>query len=159
MKPVIVDSSVTVKWLNQIDEKLLGQADKLLSDAQVGSVNLLAPELSKYEIGNALLKKKLNLPMAYESLGTVYQLPLTFVPESEELAKQLSEQGLEVLYDDRELSAGEKFADRDLLGIPVSVIVSEKGLADNSVEIVNRRDKKSQRVSVSALSDHVANIR
>ena len=79
--------------------------------------------------------------------------------ESEELAKQLSEQGLEVLYDDRELSAGEKFADRDLLGIPVSVIVSEKGLADNSVEIVNRRDKKSQRVSVSALSDHVANIR
>ena len=88
MKPVIVDSSVTVKWLNQIDEKLLGQADKLLSDAQVGSVNLLAPELSKYEIGNALLKKKLNLPMAYESLGTVYQLPLTFIPESEELAKQ-----------------------------------------------------------------------
>ena len=88
MKPVVVDSSVTVKWLNQIDEKLLGQADKLLSDAQVGSVNLLAPELSKYEIGNALLKKKLNLPMAYESLGTVYQLPLTFVPESEELAKQ-----------------------------------------------------------------------
>jgi len=88
MKPVVVDSSVTVKWLNQIDEKLLGQADKLLSDAQVGSVNLLAPELSKYEIGNALLKKKLNLPMAYESLGTVYQLPLTFIPESEELAKQ-----------------------------------------------------------------------
>lgn len=88
MKPVVVDISVTVKWLNQIDEGLLDQADKLLSDAQAGSVSLSAPELSKYEIGNALLKKKLDLPMAYESLGTIYQLPVTFVPESEELEKQ-----------------------------------------------------------------------
>ncbi len=88
MKPVVVDSSVTVKWINQIDESLLDKADKLLSDAQEGSVNLLSPELSKYEVGNALLKKGLDLPKAYESLGTIYQLPLTFIPESEELAKQ-----------------------------------------------------------------------
>lgn len=88
MKQVVVDSSVTVKWINQIDEKLLDQADKLLTDAQNGSVTLLAPELSKYEIGNALLKKQLDLPLAYKSLGTVYQLPISFVTESEELAKQ-----------------------------------------------------------------------
>ena len=74
--------------MKPVVEGLLDQADKLLSNAQAGSVNLLAPELSKYEIGNALLKKKLDLPMAYESLGTVYQLPVTFIPESEELAKQ-----------------------------------------------------------------------
>ena len=88
MKPVVVDSSVSVKWINQIDEELVDKADKLLGDAQAGSVSLIAPELSKYEIGNALLKKKLDLSMAYESLGTVYQLPMTFVPETEELAKQ-----------------------------------------------------------------------
>lgn len=88
MKPVVVDSSVSVKWINQIDEKLLDQANKVLKEAQAGSISLLAPELSKYEIGNALLKKGLDLPQAYESLGTVYQLPVTFVPESEELAKQ-----------------------------------------------------------------------
>ena len=95
MKQVVVDSSVTVKWINQFDEGLLDQADKLLADAQVGSISLLAPELSKYEVGNALLKKKLNLPMAYESLGTVYQLPLTFIPESEELAKHTYKLALE----------------------------------------------------------------
>lgn len=88
MKQVVVDSSVTVKWINQINEGLLDQADKLLIDAQAGSVNLLAPELSKYEIGNALLRKGMNLPRAYESIGTVYQLPVSFIPESEELAKQ-----------------------------------------------------------------------
>ncbi|MBI4037418.1 type II toxin-antitoxin system VapC family toxin [Candidatus Curtissbacteria bacterium] len=88
MKPVVVDSSVTVNWINQIDEELLDKADKLLGDAQAGEVSLIAPELSKYEIGNALLKKKLDLSMAYESLGTVYQLPMTFIPETEELAEQ-----------------------------------------------------------------------
>ena len=88
MKQVVVDSSVTVKWINQVDEARLDQADKLLMDAQSGSVNLLAPELSKYEIGNAILRKGLDLSRAYVSLGTVYQLPVTFVPESEELAKQ-----------------------------------------------------------------------
>lgn len=102
MKPVVVDSSVTVKWLNQINEELLDQADKLLTDAQAGSVTLLAPELSKYEIGNALLNKKLDLPQAYKSLGTVYQLPITFIPETEELANQtyqIAQQGSITYYD------------------------------------------------------------
>lgn len=102
MKPVVVDSSVTVKWVNQIDEGLLNQADKLLTDAQTGSINLLAPELSKYEIGNALLKKKLDLPNAYEALGTVYQLPITFVSETEELATQtyrIAQEGNITYYD------------------------------------------------------------
>lgn len=102
MKPVVVDSSVTVKWINQIDEELLDQADDLLSDAQSGSINLLAPELSKYEIGNALLNKKLDLPRAYQSLGTVYQLPITFVPETEKLANEtyrIAHQGSITYYD------------------------------------------------------------
>ena len=60
MKPVVADSSVTVKWINQFNEEYLKQADKLLTNAQAGSINLIAPELSKYEIGNALLKKKLD---------------------------------------------------------------------------------------------------
>jgi len=46
MKSIVVDSSVTVKWINQIDEERLNQADNLLLDAQVGSVSLLSPELS-----------------------------------------------------------------------------------------------------------------
>lgn len=102
MKPIVVDSSVTVKWINQIDEKLLDRADELLADAQAGSISLLAPELSKYEIGNALLNKKLDLPKAYQSLGTVYQLPITFVPETEELANQtyrIAQQGSITYYD------------------------------------------------------------
>lgn len=87
MKPLIVDTSVTVKWINQTEEELLPQADQILKDVQAGFVRLYAPEISKYEIGNALLNKKLDLSEAQISLGTVYQLPITFVPETEELAK------------------------------------------------------------------------
>lgn len=87
MRPLVVDTSVTVKWINQINEDLLTQADQILADVQAGSIRLLAPEISKYEIGNALLHKKLDLPKALDSLGTIYQLPVTFVSETEELAQ------------------------------------------------------------------------
>ncbi|MCX6721277.1 MAG: His/Gly/Thr/Pro-type tRNA ligase C-terminal domain-containing protein [Candidatus Staskawiczbacteria bacterium] len=57
--------------------------------------------------------------------------------------QDLQKENIEVLYDDRvDKTAGEKFADADLIGIPYRVVVSEKTLAKNSVEI-KERDKKS----------------
>ena len=47
---------------------------------------------------------------------------------SEKLYDMLVKAGIEVLYDDREARAGEKFNDSDLIGIPVRIVVSEKGL-------------------------------
>jgi len=88
MKNTVIDSSVTVKWLNQINEPNLKQADKLLQDAQHQKVTLSAPELSKYEIGNALLKKQLPLHQANEALGTISHLPIKFIPETEQLAQE-----------------------------------------------------------------------
>lgn len=45
---------------------------------------------------------------------------------ADKVYKDLEEQGIEVLYDDREIAAGEKFSDCDLIGIPVRLLVSEK---------------------------------
>lgn len=86
MKTIVTDSSVMVKWVSKDDEPNLKQADKLLKDVEAGKVSLVAPELAKYEIGNALLKKGLTPVQAFQSLGTIYSLPVMFVPESEELA-------------------------------------------------------------------------
>ena len=86
MKKIVVDSSVIVKWLNREDEMYLEKADKVLSDAQNKKVRLIAPSLARYEVGNALLKKDLNLPAAFDSLGTAYNLPVSFVSETEDLA-------------------------------------------------------------------------
>jgi len=63
--------------------------------------------------------------------------------EAEKLYQKLLEQKAEVLYDDREdKTAGEKFADADLLGIPVRLVVSPKTLKEKSME-VKRRGQKS----------------
>ncbi len=50
----------------------------------------------------------------------------------------LKEKGAEVLYDDRDLRAGEKFADSDLLGLPYRVIVSKKAKEEGKFEVVTR---------------------
>jgi predicted nucleic acid-binding protein len=89
VKKYIVDSSVIVKLLNTTDEENIEAANNLLSDALRGNAELIAPELSKYEVGNVLLKsKKLNPPESDISFTTLYSLPITFITESEQLAKE-----------------------------------------------------------------------
>ena len=60
---------------------------------------------------------------------------------AEEAYKALSEAGIDVIYDDRDVRAGVKFKDADLVGFPVRVAVGEKSLAKGGVEL-KRRDSK-----------------
>ncbi|HEU5087507.1 MAG TPA: proline--tRNA ligase [Roseiflexaceae bacterium] len=63
---------------------------------------------------------------------------------ADELYGQLREAGVSVLYDDRDESAGVKFNDADLLGLPVRVLISERLLAQNLVEIKPRQGQARQ---------------
>ncbi len=58
--------------------------------------------------------------------------------EAERIFEQMQERGIEVLYDDRDARAGEKFADADLLGIPRRIVISEKTLAEGKFEVTER---------------------
>lgn len=58
---------------------------------------------------------------------------------AEKIYQNLLQKGVEVLYDDRDARAGEKFADSDLLGIPLRAVVSEKMLAEGKIEVKNRK--------------------
>lgn len=70
----------------------------------------------------------------------------------EEIYKDLMQSNLEVLYDDREVSAGVKFKDADLIGASWRVIVSEKTLEQNSVEMKKVASTEMQLVKISDLS-------
>lgn len=74
---------------------------------------------------------------------------------SEEIYDNLSKKGLDVLYDDRDKPAGEKFADADLIGVPKRMVVSERTLEKKSVEIKKRDEKEAKLVKLSSLSDYV----
>ena len=86
MDKVVVDTSVMVKWLTTENENYVEQGDLILQDAKTGKINILAPELSKYELGNAILNKKMALPLALDALGTASTMPITFVSETRELS-------------------------------------------------------------------------
>lgn len=68
--------------------------------------------------------------------------------EAEKLYKEFSAKGVEVLYDDRDdKTAGEKFADADLIGIPWRLVVSEKTIEKNGVEVKKRNEEKGEVMS------------
>ena len=68
-----------------------------------------------------------------------------------ELYTKLSAKGVEVLYDDRDASAGEKFGDSDLIGIPRRYVLSEKTLKVGEVEVKERKTGKIEMVKISSL--------
>ncbi|MDB5224546.1 MAG: prolyl-tRNA synthetase [Candidatus Adlerbacteria bacterium] len=75
--------------------------------------------------------------------------------EALELYNTLTEAGVEVLWDDRDARAGEKFADSDLIGIPTRVVVSEKTLAAGKFECVERSTGRTFNLSTSELVDQL----
>jgi prolyl-tRNA synthetase len=66
------------------------------------------------------------------------------VKAADELYTELNQKGIEVLYDDRDARAGEKFADADLYGIPHRVVVSAKTLSENKFEYKSRTNPESE---------------
>jgi prolyl-tRNA synthetase len=69
----------------------------------------------------------------------------------EEVAAALSEAGYDVLLDDRDERAGEKFADADLIGCPMRVTVGRKTLEDGAVDVRDRATGEETRLAVDAL--------
>lgn len=79
------------------------------------------------------------------------------ISQANKIYEQLSSAGIKTLYDDRlQVQAGEKFADSDLIGIPVRIIVSAKTLAQNSVEVKMRNSSASELVAIDSLINNLA---
>ncbi|PJE74388.1 MAG: prolyl-tRNA synthetase, partial [Candidatus Taylorbacteria bacterium CG10_big_fil_rev_8_21_14_0_10_41_48] len=87
------------------------------------------------------------------SLGTSEEVNT----ESDRIYEILKENNIEVLYDDRGVRAGEKFADSDLIGIPSRVVVSEKTISEGGVELIDRKDGGVQFVPESEIEERLMN--
>lgn len=71
--------------------------------------------------------------------------------ESQKVYQQLLDKNVDVLFDDRDASAGEKFAEADLIGAPTRIIISEKSLASGGAEVVDMALKNQSIVLLSEL--------
>ncbi|HEU0085474.1 MAG TPA: aminoacyl--tRNA ligase-related protein [Candidatus Paceibacterota bacterium] len=78
--------------------------------------------------------------------------------EAENLYNSLKSAGIEILFDDRDgISAGEKFADADLLGMPYRLVVSTRSMKDGGVEMKKRTEEKGKIVSKDELLATIKN--
>ena len=77
--------------------------------------------------------------------------------KGEDIYEALENQGIEVLFDDRKVSAGVKFSDADLLGVPYRIVISEKTLKENKVELKKRDSEESRLIDIDRISSVLNN--
>ena len=71
----------------------------------------------------------------------------TVKDKSLEIYKHLRTKNIDVFYDDRDVTPGVKFSDANLMGAPYQIVISEKNLEKNVLEIINRKDQSKSEIS------------
>lgn len=97
--------------------------------------------------------------LVWPSTVAPFDMHLVVLPSENEALKKHADEfyerllaaGTDVLYDDRDLRAGEKFADSDLIGIPERAILSDRTFAEGKIELVDRRLGESTLVTEEEL--------
>lgn len=77
---------------------------------------------------------------------------------AENIYKTLEDDGISCIYDDRDVSAGNKFADADLMGMPIRLVISQKGLDEDLVEIKIRETGKVMKVKKEDAVQTIKNL-
>ncbi len=77
---------------------------------------------------------------------------------ADKLYEELQNAGIEVIYDDRKVSAGFMFSDADLLGVPLRIIASPRNLKDNVCEIVSRDKTISQKTEIGEVVETIKKL-
>jgi prolyl-tRNA synthetase len=83
----------------------------------------------------------------------VHLISLNQNEEAEKIYHDLKKKGIEVLYDDRDISAGQKFAEADLVGCPSRIVVSKKSLENGGVEYIESKRNTSDIIKVTEISN------
>ncbi len=110
----------------------------------IGSGRLLASVAEEYRDENGLI-----LPISVSPYDVHLVALKGAETEAEKLYLELIEAGIDVLYDDREESPGVKFADADLIGIPLRLTLSSRTLKEKSVEIKRRDQAEARQVGIA----------
>ncbi len=79
---------------------------------------------------------------------TVHLIDIKQNEKGQEIYDTMTKKGIEVIWDDRDMGAGGKFADADLIGCPYRVVVSEKTIAAGGIEVKQRSSEETKIVSL-----------
>jgi prolyl-tRNA synthetase len=77
---------------------------------------------------------------------------------ADQLYEELKQEGLDTLYDDRTSSAGEKFADAELLGVPIRLTIGKRGVESGEVEVQIRRGQEKRSIPLEGAAQAAAEL-
>lgn len=97
------------------------------------------------------------LPLNMSDKKTV-ELSEALYTNLSEIYNSLTDKNMEVLIDDRNVRPGVKFKDADLIGIPIQIIIGERSLKDNYIEVKRRRTKETLKVSTTRIEAEIVKI-
>jgi prolyl-tRNA synthetase len=117
----------------------------------IGVNRIIASSVELYNDADGMILPITIAP--WEVIITTAAVSDDVVQAAEKIYKELQAKGVEVLYDDRDLRAGVKFKDADLLGIPIRLTIGPKTLAEGKVELKLRREKDKKLIDLAAATD------
>ena len=92
----------------------------------------------------------------FEAVVVVAQQDDPAVAETgEQVYRWLQDAGVDVIIDDRQVRAGVKFSDAELVGIPFRVTIGKRGLADGIAELTDRATGETVKVPLDEIAEHV----
>ena len=110
----------------------------------IGPTRLMGVITEKYADDKGLIWPESVAPFSVHLIVLGKDKACEYYKQAEVMYKRLTDAHVEVLFDDRDAQAGEKFADSDLIGIPMRVVVSDKSLASGGVEMKERGSETSE---------------
>lgn len=105
----------------------------------IGPARVMAAIVEKFSDEHGLVWPEAIAPFAVHLIAVDASGDESASREAMKLHTLLQKEGVEVLYDDRDVSPGTKFSDADLIGIPYRVVISAKTLKSEKLEVKNRR--------------------
>ncbi len=146
-----------MRYSKSMDSTFLDQDGEtqyvIMGSYGIGSGRLLASAAEEYNDENGLI-----LPITIAP----YEVHLLSLKGAEDTAQGVYEElinaGVEVLYDDREESPGVKFADADLIGLPLRLTVSKRSLKENSVEAKRRDSEQAELIPRTEMVQRVQTL-
>lgn len=153
-KPLTVENGIEVGNIFQLGTKYTKAMNMTVHNSDGKEIN---PIMGCYGIGVGRALASV-AEESHDEKGLIW--PMTIAPwhvylcglrlddptvkaEADKLYAEMTKAGIEVLYDDREASAGVKFSDCDLMGIPIRAVISPRSLAKGEIEL-QTRDKSLQ---------------
>lgn len=147
------------KYSEALGAKILDENGKekpiIMGSYGIGVERILACVIEQNHDENGIVWNKGLTPFHVHILGLAYDKSENVQKVCNELKENLEKIGLEVLLDDRKERPGFKFKDADLLGIPVQVIIGDRGLDENKVELKYRSSGEKIEISPTNIVENL----